>query len=284
MKTETTIQGLHAALGSARAARKTIGFVPTMGNLHEGHIKLVQEARLRCDVVVVSIFVNPTQFGVGEDFDKYPRTLEADSKMLFDARCDILFAPSVQQMYGETPQHTTVQVDAIADDLCGKSRPGHFTGVATVVTKLFNIVQPNIAFFGEKDYQQLAVIRHLTRDLCFPIDIIGVPTVRAADGLALSSRNGYLSEAERAQAPVIYQTMSLLKEALLQGERNYQGLMEFGRQKLTLAGFDVDYLEIRTPLLLAPTDNSTEWVILVAARLGKTRLIDNLSVRPHKAS
>jgi pantoate--beta-alanine ligase len=284
MKTETTIQGLHAALGSARAARKTIGFVPTMGNLHEGHIKLVQEARLRCDVVVVSIFVNPTQFGVGEDFDKYPRTLEADSKMLFDARCDILFAPSVQQMYTEPPQHTTVQVDAIADDLCGKSRPGHFTGVATVVTKLFNIVQPNIAFFGEKDYQQLAVIRHLTRDLCFPIDIIGVPTVRAADGLALSSRNGYLSEAERAQAPVIYQTMSLLKEALLQGERNYQGLMEFGRQKLTLAGFDVDYLEIRTPLLLAPTDNSTEWVILVAARLGKTRLIDNLSVRPRKAS
>lgn len=284
MKTETTIQGLHAALGAARAARKSIGFVPTMGNLHDGHIKLVQEARLRCDVVVVSIFVNPTQFGVGEDFDKYPRTLEADSKMLFDARCDILFTPAVQQMYGDAPQHTTVQVDAIADDLCGKSRPGHFTGVATVVTKLFNIVQPNIAFFGEKDYQQLAVIRHLTRDLCFPIDIIGVPTVRAADGLALSSRNGYLSEVERAQAPTIYQTMSLIKDALLQGERNYQGLMEFGRQKLTLAGFDVDYLEIRTPLLLAPNESSTEWVILVAARLGKTRLIDNLTVRPHKAS
>ena len=284
MKTETTIQGLHAALGAARAARKTIGFVPTMGNLHEGHIKLVQEARLRCDVVVVSIFVNPTQFGVGEDFDKYPRTLEADSKMLFDARCDILFAPSVQQMYTETPQHTTVQVDAIADDLCGKSRPGHFTGVATVVTKLFNIVQPNIAFFGEKDYQQLAVIRHLTRDLCFPIDIIGVPTVRAADGLALSSRNGYLSEAERAQAPSIYQTMNQIKDALLHGERNYQGLMEFGRQQLTLAGFDVDYLEIRSPLLLTPNDSSSEWVILVAARLGKTRLIDNLLVRPHKAS
>jgi pantoate--beta-alanine ligase len=283
MKTETTIQGLHAALGSARAARKTIGFVPTMGNLHEGHIKLVQEARLRCDVVVVSIFVNPTQFGVGEDFDKYPRTLEADSKMLFDARCDILFAPAVQQMYGDAPQHTTVQVDAIADDLCGKSRPGHFTGVATVVTKLFNIVQPNIAFFGEKDYQQLAVIRHLTRDLCFPIDIIGVPTVRAADGLALSSRNGYLSEAERAQAPSIYQTMNQLKDALLQGERNYEGLMSVGRQKLSAAGFDVDYLEIRTPLLLTPTDSSNEWVILVAARLGKTRLIDNLSVRPHKA-
>jgi pantoate--beta-alanine ligase len=284
MKTETTIQGLHAALGPARAARKTIGFVPTMGNLHEGHIKLVQEARLRCDVVVVSIFVNPTQFGVGEDFEKYPRTLEADSKMLFDARCDILFAPAVSQIYGDTPQHTTVQVDAIADDLCGKSRPGHFTGVATIVTKLFNIVQPNIAFFGEKDYQQLAVIRHLTRDLCFPIDIIGVPTVRASTGLALSSRNGYLTEDQKIQAVTIYDTLNLLKDALLQGSRDYHQLAAIGQQKLNHAGFDVDYLEIRTPLLLLPDEQSHEWVILVAARLGKTRLIDNLSVRPHKIS
>ena len=245
MKTETTIQGLHAALGSARAARKTIGFVPTMGNLHEGHIKLVQEARLRCDVVVVSIFVNPTQFGVGEDFDKYPRTLEADSKMLFDARCDILFAPAVQQMYGDAPQHTTVQVDAIADDLCGKSRPGHFTGVATVVTKLFNIVQPNIAFFGEKDYQQLAVIRHLTRDLCFPIDIIGVPTVRAADGLALSSRNGYLSEQERALAPSIYKVLCQLRTAILNGQREYTMLCDASSLHLQKMGFDPDYVAIR---------------------------------------
>ncbi|MEY2862629.1 MAG: hypothetical protein RLY58_336 [Pseudomonadota bacterium] len=279
MKTETTLQGLHAALGPARAARKTIGFVPTMGNLHDGHLRLVQEARNRCDIVVVSIFVNPTQFGVGEDFENYPRTLEADSKLLFDANCDILFSPNVSQIYGDSPQHTTVQVDAIASDLCGKSRPNHFTGVATVVTKLFNIVQPNVAFFGEKDYQQLAVIRHLTRDLCFPIDIIGVPTMRATDGLALSSRNGYLTDSERQQAPLLYQTLNTIRQGLLAQPTEVETLADQGRQHLQHAGFDVDYLEIRTPLLGTPQADSREWVILVAARLGRTRLIDNLAVR-----
>jgi pantoate--beta-alanine ligase len=278
MKTETTLQGLHAALGPARAARKTIGFVPTMGNLHDGHLRLVQEARNRCDIVVVSIFVNPTQFGVGEDFENYPRTLEADSKLLFDANCDILFSPSVNQIYGDSPQHTTVQVDAIARDLCGKSRPNHFTGVATIVTKLFNIVQPNVAFFGEKDYQQLAVIRHLTRDLCFPIDIIGVPTMRATDGLALSSRNGYLNDHERQQAPMLYQTLNMIRQGLLD-QTTAETLADAGRAQLQQAGFDLDYLEIRTPLLGTPTADSREWVILVAARLGRTRLIDNLAVR-----
>lgn len=278
MKTETTLQGLHAALGAARAARKSIGFVPTMGNLHDGHLRLVQEARNRCDIVVVSIFVNPTQFGQGEDFELYPRTLEADSKLLFDAQCDILFAPSVQQMYGDSPQQTTVQVDSVAADLCGRSRVGHFTGVATVVTKLFNIVQPNVAFFGEKDYQQLAVIRHLTRDLCFPIDIIGVPTVRAADGLALSSRNGYLSPEQRRTAVVIYQTLQEIAKQLKHGERDWAQLSERGAARLSAAGFLVDYVEIRTPLLGLPDASHREWVILIAAKLGNTRLIDNLTV------
>ena len=278
MKTETTVQGLHAALGAARAARKSIGFVPTMGNLHEGHLRLVQEARNRCDVVVVSIFVNPMQFGQGEDFEHYPRTLEADSKLLFDARCDILFAPSVQQIYGDTPQHTTVQVDSIAADLCGRSRVGHFTGVATVVTKLFNIVQPNVAFFGEKDYQQLAVIRHLTRDLCFPVDVIGVPTVRAADGLALSSRNGYLSAEQRCIAPQIYQTLRAVADQLKRGQCDHLALSTEAITRLSAAGFEVDYVEIRTPLLGMPDEQCQEWVILIAAKLGNTRLIDNLSV------
>ena len=278
MKTETTLQGLHAALKVARAARKSIGFVPTMGNLHEGHLRLVQEARNRCDLVVVSVFVNPTQFGQGEDFEHYPRTLEADSKLLFDAQCDILFTPSVQQMYGDGEQKTTVQVDSIAADLCGRTRVGHFTGVATVVAKLFNIVQPNVAFFGEKDYQQLAVIRHLTRDLCFPIDIIGVPTVRAADGLALSSRNGYLTADQRQVAVTIYQTMQAIATQLRSTVPDFAALIDYGQTRLTDAGFVVDYVEIRTPLLDVPDAQSAEWVILVAAKLGKTRLIDNLSV------
>lgn len=279
MKTETTIQGLHAALGPARAARKSIGFVPTMGNLHEGHLRLVQEARNRCDIVVVSIFVNPTQFGEGEDFGSYPRTLETDSKLLFDADCDILFAPSVQQIYGDGPQHTTVQVNAITQDLCGKSRPGHFTGVATVVTKLFNIVQPNVAFFGEKDFQQLAVIRHLARDLCFPVDVIGVPTMRAVDGLALSSRNGYLSSDERVLAPRIYQVLQQIGAGLIAQSDTPDNMLAQAHQQLSEAGFVVDYLDIRTPLLGQIHADSQEWVILVAAKLGKTRLIDNLHVR-----
>lgn len=212
MKTETTIQGLTASLSPARAAKKMIGFVPTMGNLHEGHLTLVREAKKICDVVVVSIFVNPTQFGVGEDFDSYPRTLEQDSRLLADVGCDIIFAPSVEQMYGSQPRLTNISVGQITDDLCGKSRPGHFDGVAVVVTKLFNIVQPDYAFFGQKDYQQLAVIRQLVQDLNIPLEVIGVPIVRAQDGLALSSRNGYLTEEQRATAPKIYQLLNKLSK------------------------------------------------------------------------
>jgi len=282
MRTEVTIQGLHAALTSVRANRKSIGFVATMGNLHEGHLKLVQEAHQRCDVVVVSIFVNPTQFGAGEDFSSYPRTFEADSNLLAEAKCDILFAPSIEEIYGNQPQKTTVRVDELANDLCGNSRAGHFTGVATVVTKLFNIVQPNIALFGEKDYQQLAIIRHVARDLCFDIDVVGVPTVRAENGLALSSRNGYLSEDELILAPAIYATMQSMQEQILasadQGKIDFMTIAKQGRKTLESQKFAVDYVEIRNPDLSTADIESTTWVILIAAKIGKTRLIDNLTV------
>lgn len=279
MRTEVTLQGLQAALNPVRLARKSIGFVPTMGNLHQGHIALVKEARKYCDVVVVSIFVNPTQFGAGEDFEKYPRTLEADSQLLADAGCDMIFVPSVQQMYGNKPQLTTVQVDEIASDLCGKSRPGHFTGVATVVTKLFNMVQPNVAFFGEKDWQQLAVIRHLTTDLCFSIDIVGVPIVRDEQGLALSSRNGYLSVAEKQTAVGIYQTLKMVEQALKAGQTDLDAILQRGRDHLSSQGFEVDYLEARTPELKPVHDLKQDMVILAAAKLGSTRLIDNLHIK-----
>lgn len=282
MRTEVTIQGLHAALTPVRAARKSIGFVATMGNLHAGHLKLVQEASQRCDVVVVSIFVNPTQFGAGEDFSSYPRTFEADSNLLAEARCDILFAPSVAEIYGDQPQQTTVQVNSLANDLCGNSRLGHFTGVATVVSKLFNIVKPDVALFGEKDYQQLAIIRHIARDLCFDIDVIGVPTMRAENGLALSSRNGYLSEEELTLAPAIYATMQSIQQQILAtadpSKLNFAELANQGRQTLASQNFVVDYVEIRNPDLSPADKNGMKWIILVAAKIGKTRLIDNLTV------
>ncbi|EMU8880922.1 pantoate--beta-alanine ligase [Acinetobacter baumannii] len=277
MKTETTIQGLAASLNPARAARKIIGFVPTMGNLHEGHLTLVREAKKLCDVVVVSIFVNPTQFGPGEDFDNYPRTLEQDSRLLADVGCDIIFAPSVEQMYGTQPRLTNISVSQITDDLCGSSRPGHFDGVALVVTKLFNIVQPNYAFFGQKDYQQLAVIRQFVQDLNIPLEVIGVPIVRAEDGLALSSRNGYLTPEQRQVAPVIYQGLKQAEEQLHQGKDLQQVLADL-KTLLTDNGFVVDYVEARQPNLLADSQFDRDIVLFVAAKLGGTRLIDNLQV------
>ncbi len=279
MRTEVTLQGLQAALMPVRLARKTIGFVPTMGNLHQGHLALVKEAKNYCDVVVVSIFVNPTQFGAGEDFDTYPRTLEADSQLLADVGCDVVFAPTVQQMYGCGEQLTTVQVNDIANELCGKTRLGHFTGVATVVTKLFNMVQPNAAFFGEKDWQQLAVIRHLTNDLCFSIDIVGVPTLRNAEGLALSSRNGYLSKAEKQTATQLYQTLSSIAQQIQAGNTDLPFVLQQAKDHLTACGFEVDYLEVRTPELQQATHLAQDLVVLVAAKLGTTRLIDNLLIK-----
>ena len=277
MKTETTIQGLTASLAPARSTKKLIGFVPTMGNLHEGHLTLVRAAKKICDVVVVSIFVNPIQFGAGEDFDSYPRTLEQDSRLLADVDCDIIFAPSVEQMYGTQPRLTNISVGQITDDLCGKSRPGHFDGVAVVVTKLFNIVQPDFAFFGQKDYQQLAVIRQLVQDLNMPLEVIGVPIVRAKDGLALSSRNGYLSEQQRAIAPTIYQLLKQAEQQLHEGHALAQVLESISNQ-LTQAGFVVDYVEARQTNLQPIAQFDRNVVLFVAAKLGTTRLIDNLQV------
>ena len=278
MKTETTIQGLSASLSPARAARKIIGFVPTMGNLHEGHLNLVREARKICDVVVVSIFVNPIQFGPNEDFENYPRTLEQDSHLLADVGCDIVFAPSVEQMYGNKPRLTNITVSEITNDLCGLQRPGHFDGVAVVVTKLFNMVQPNFAFFGQKDYQQLAVIRQFVRDLNIPLEVIGVPITRAEDGLALSSRNGYLSEEHRQIAPTIYQSLKAAEQELQNGVALAE-VLESIKQKLTQSGFIVDYVEARTPELHKLEAFDQDVVLFVAAKLGTTRLIDNLQVK-----
>ena len=278
MKTETTIQSLSAALSPARLARKTIGFVPTMGNLHQGHLNLVREAKKLCDVVVVSIFVNPIQFGPNEDFDNYPRTLEADSQLLAEVGCDVLFAPSVQQMYGDLPRRTAVVVGEITEVLCGRSRAGHFDGVATVVTKLFHIVQPDTAFFGQKDWQQLAVIRQMTRDLSFPIDIVGVPIARAEDGLALSSRNGYLTDLQRKVAPKIYQSLTYAEKALRKKTPLAEVLASI-EANLTKAGFEIDYVEALTPELEAVNAFDQDIVLFIAAKLGTTRLIDNLVVK-----
>lgn len=277
MKTETTIQGLTASLAPARNTKKMIGFVPTMGNLHEGHLTLVRAAKKICDIVVVSIFVNPIQFGAGEDFDSYPRTLEQDSRLLADVGCDIIFAPSVEQMYGSQPRLTNISVGQITDDLCGKSRPGHFDGVAVVVTKLFNIVQPDYAFFGQKDYQQLAVIRQFVQDLNIPLEVIGVPIVRAEDGLALSSRNGYLSAEQREIAPTIYRLLKQAGQSLQEGKALSEVLANISAQ-LTQAGFVVDYVEARQPNLQPVEQFDRNLVLFVAAKLGSTRLIDNLEV------
>ena len=275
-----TIQALRALVKEAKLAGKTVGFVPTMGNLHSGHIRLVQTAKSQCDVVVTSIFVNPTQFGANEDFGSYPRTLEADCQLLTAANCDVVFAPSASEMYANgTSQSTVVTVAGLSEQLCGEHRAGHFAGVATVASKLFNIVQPDIAFFGEKDFQQLAVIRRFTEELAFPITIVGVPTERAEDGLALSSRNGYLTAEERAQAPAIYQILTQLRQAILNGQREYTMLCDATVLHLQKLGFDPDYVSIMRSQDLQPaTAADTQLVILVAAKLGKTRLIDNITV------
>lgn len=280
MNVVRTVADLRAAVTRARGEGKRIGFVPTMGNLHAGHIALVKKAGQRADFVVASIFVNPLQFGPNEDLASYPRTLNADQDKLFNAGCHLLFAPSVEEMYphGQTLQ-TIVRVPGVSEGLCGGSRPGHFDGVSTVVSKLFNMVLPDLAVFGEKDYQQLAVIRTMVRDLNMPVQIIGEPIVRAEDGLALSSRNGYLSAEERATAPALYRTLQQLAESIHQGERDYPALLASGKQALQAAGLRPDYLEIRHATDLQPAQpEHHDLVILAAAFLGKTRLIDNLQL------
>ncbi|MBK3747200.1 pantoate--beta-alanine ligase [Stutzerimonas balearica] len=275
-----TVADLRAAVARARGEGKRIGFVPTMGNLHAGHIALIKKAGQRADFVVASIFVNPLQFGPNEDLASYPRTLAADQEKLVNAGCHLLFAPSVEEMYphGQADQ-TLVRVPGVSEGLCGASRPGHFDGVSTVVTKLFNMVQPDLAVFGQKDFQQLAVIRTMVRDLNMPVQIISEPIVRADDGLALSSRNGYLTTEERTIAPQLYHTLCELRDAIAGGERDYSALVERGLNRLRQAGLRPDYLELRNAVDLQPADqHSREVAILVAAFLGRTRLLDNILV------
>lgn len=280
MNTVKTVRELRAAVARARAEGKRIGFVPTMGNLHEGHIALVEKAGQRAEFVVTSIFVNPLQFGPKEDLASYPRTLAADQEKLVAAGCQLLFAPDVDEMYpGGMNGQTLVRVSGVSEGLCGGSRPGHFDGVATVVTKLFNMVQPDLAVFGEKDFQQLAVVRALVHDLDIPVQIIGEPTARAEDGLALSSRNGYLDAEQRAIAPQLYRTLHQLADSIRAGERDFSALQQSGKASLEAAGLRPDYLEVRDSNDLRPaSDESRQLVILVAAFLGKTRLIDNLAL------
>lgn len=279
MNTVKTVRELRAAVARARSEGKRIALVPTMGNLHAGHAALVTKASQRADFVVASIFVNPLQFGPSEDLDKYPRTLAADQEKLLNAGCHLLFAPTVEEMYPDGMEgQTKLHVTGVSEGLCGGSRPGHFDGVATVVCKLFNMVQPDMALFGEKDFQQLAVIRKLVRDLNLPIQIFGEPTVRAEDGLALSSRNGYLTEEQRAIAPVLQRTLKQLAERIRQGERDFPVLLAEGRQQIEAAGLRIDYLEARESAGLRPAAaQDRQLVILVAAFLGTTRLIDNLA-------
>ena len=286
------ISALRAALQPYRGQKNEnqsgqprIALVPTMGNLHDGHLELVKIAKQHADIVVVSIFVNPTQFGEGEDFESYPRTLDEDVAKLATVDTDYVFAPSIDEMYPVLPPPTFVLAGDITTQLCGQSRPGHFDGVGIVVSKLFNIVQPDIAVFGQKDYQQLAIIQQLVRDLSYPIDIIGAPIVRATDGLALSSRNQYLSATERQIAPVLHQALQYLAEQLETGEQSHQAvqsLLAETQLRITDAGFTIDYLEIKTDTLDSVVNDidmfnveNKNLIILVAAWLGRARLLDN---------
>lgn len=278
MITVKSLRELRAAVSRARSEGKRIALVPTMGNLHAGHIALVEKATQRADFVVASIFVNPLQFGANEDLDKYPRTLVADQEKLVGAGCHLLFTPEVEEVYPDgMQQQTRVSVPLVSEGLCGASRPGHFEGVATVVCKLFNMVQPDLALFGEKDFQQLAVIRKLVRDLNLPIQVMGEPTVRAADGLALSSRNGYLNESQRALAPLLYRTLQQLAEEIRRQPSAQSTLLAAARQQLEDAGLRPDYLELREAVQLREVqDGDRQLVLLAAVYLGTTRLIDNL--------
>ena len=272
---------IHSAIADLRAALKGRGrvvFVPTMGNLHAGHVSLMEQARAHGDTVVASIFVNRLQFGPNEDFDKYPRTFQADCDKLAAAGVDVLFAPTEADLYPE-PQEYTVEPPAIQHQLDGEFRPGHFRGVATVVLKLFNIVQPQAAVFGKKDYQQLMVIRNMTRQLALPIDIVGGETVRAGDGLALSSRNGYLSKTERAEAPRLHRELQRIRDAIRNGEADTVKLENAAISALTAAGWKTDYVAVRQQSDLAiPKSIGIPLVALAASRLGSTRLIDNIEI------
>ena len=257
-----------------------VGLVPTMGNLHEGHLELVRCAKQDCDVIVTSIFVNPLQFSANEDFDLYPRTLEDDCELLRPRDVEILFCPNARSMYprGHNAQ-TTLVVPHLGDTLCGEQRPGHFDGVATVVAKLFNLVQPNKAYFGEKDWQQLIILRNMVTDINFPIEVIGIPTVRDADNLAVSSRNQYLNEEQRYLAPKLFQQLCSVRDAILAGNTNYPSLEEKANKALVKKGFRPDYVSVRNAdTLEIANENDTHRRVFAAAYLGQARLIDNIAI------
>ena len=275
-----TLPLLRQQIRRLRMEGKRVALVPTMGNLHDGHMKLVDEAKARADVVVVSIFVNPMQFDRPEDLARYPRTLQEDCEKLNKRKVDLVFAPSVKEIYPNgTETHTYVDVPGLSTMLEGASRPGHFRGVSTIVSKLFNLVQPDIACFGEKDFQQLALIRKMVADMGFDIEIVGVPIMRAKDGLALSSRNGYLTAEQRKIAPGLYKVLSSIADKLQAGERDLDEIIAIAGQELNEKGFRADDIQIRdADMLLEVSETSKRAVILVAAWLGDARLIDNKMV------
>lgn len=277
------VPSMRAFTAGERAAGRRVGFVPTMGALHDGHLDLVRRARAATDTVVVSIFVNPTQFAPGEDFDAYPRTFDSDRAKLDELAVEAVFAPTVAAMYPLGAEETWVEVPALARAWCGVSRPTFFRGVATVVTKLLAAVGPDQAFFGQKDWQQLAVVRRLTAELLLPVEIVGVPTRREPDGLAMSSRNIYLTPAERAAAPGIYAAMCDVRAAFAQGERDAAALTALLAARLAaVAGAEVDYAGIADPATLAPLASGPveDGQLMVAVRFGRARLIDNLALAP----
>jgi len=280
METVVTIEAVRAHVRAWRSKGQRIGFVPTMGNLHAGHLSLLAAARYRADRVIASVFVNPLQVGPQEDFARYPRTPIEDVRLLAEAQCDLLFAPGVSEIYPDGgTQPTLVSVRGLSEILCGQFRPGHFDGVVTVVAKLFGIVAPDVAIFGEKDYQQYLLIRRMTLDLALPVEVIGAPTVRANDGLALSSRNRYLTPAERARAPAIYQALRAAVGRIDAGDRDYEGIEHAGREALERAQMAADYFSIRNAVDLSVPAEASDLIVLTAARLGRSRLIDNLRAR-----
>lgn len=281
METVSTLNGLRTVIGRWKGEGHTVALVPTMGNLHDGHISLLNHAREYADRTIVSIFVNPIQFGKGEDYEKYPSTLAEDKNKLEKYGLDLLFTPDLESLYpGGTDTDTRINVPELSNILCGEFRPGHFSGVATVVAKLFNNAQPDMALFGEKDYQQLLVIKRMARDLCLPIEIVGLPIVREPDGLAMSSRNAYLARDERRRAPEIYRTLKAAAAALRKGGKGLEEIEKSAMYRLEQTGFRPEYVSIRrTADLKLPTAQDTRLSILIAAWLGPARLIDNIKVR-----
>jgi pantoate--beta-alanine ligase len=279
MQIAKRIDSLQQELAALTMKGESLALVPTMGNLHAGHLSLIREARTLADRVVVTIFVNPLQFDREADLEAYPRTLEEDVRRLEKSRADLLFAPHVDEIYPSGSESSRVHVPVITAELEGASRPGHFDGVATIVAKLFNLIQPDVALFGEKDYQQLLVIRKMVQDLAFPVTVLGMPTVRDSDGLAMSSRNGYLTEQERKQAPEFFNTLRAVELGLREGREDFGQLQAEAMSRLEASGFKPEYVEVRHADTLAPAvSGDKDLVVLAAAWLGKARLIDNIPV------